>query len=80
MTQAPKDNTYNWLFFLLGALMFSQGASALYSYFSTGKAVFRHFKSIPFNLEGHNAALMYGAFFVIGALFMASGIKGFLRK
>ncbi|MEG3972970.1 DUF308 domain-containing protein [Microcoleus sp. T2B6] len=79
MSQAP-NNSSNWLFFLLGVLLFVQGAFGLHGYFTTGDAVFRHQKNIPLDLYGSDAALMHLAFFVFGAIFIASGVRGLLRK
>ena len=79
MSQAPKDNFNNWVFFLLGSLLFARGSVELYGY-TTGQVFFKHQKSIPLNLVGSDAALMYAAFVVIGALFLAFGIKGLFSK
>lgn len=80
MSSLPKDNFVNWAKFLFGSLLFAVGASKLYVFFTTGNVFFRHFRSFPFDLEGSNAAAMFGLFFLIGVLSLASGLNGLLNK
>ena len=80
MSSLPKDNFGNWAKFLFGALLFCMSLPNLYVYAITGQAFFRHFKSFPFDLDGSNAAAMYGLYFVVGVLLLVSGAKGLLSK
>jgi hypothetical protein len=80
MSSLPKDNFGNWIKFLFGGLLFAVGSSKLYVFATTGQVFFHHLKSFPFDLDGSNAAAMYGLYFIVGALLLASGIKGLLSK
>jgi len=80
MSPLPKDNLGNWIKFVVGGLMLAVGLSKLYVFATTGQAFFRHFRGFPFDLDGSNAAALYGLYFIIGVLLLASGAKGLLSK
>jgi len=80
MTSSPKDNAGNWVKFLFGSLLFAAGSSKLYVFATTGQVFFHHFRSFPFDLDGSNAALMWGFYVLGGFFFLASGIRGLLGK
>jgi Mn2+/Fe2+ NRAMP family transporter len=80
MSSLPKDNFGNWSKFLFGGFLFAIGSSKLYVFATTGQIFFRHFRSFPFDLDGSNAAAMYGLYVIVGVLMLASGAKGLVSK
>jgi hypothetical protein len=80
MPDPAKDNFGKWCMLVVGSLMVTSAIPKLYVYLMTGNIFYGHSKSVPFDLDGSNAALVYGFYLLIGLFVLVAGIRGLLGK